>query len=319
MKRILILFFIIFTCTFSFAQSDSCNIDIPEICASAPLQSYIANTSGTAWAPFGTYYTCPVIGQLTMNPSFLFFEIGATGNFTMTIDPIDPFTGALLIAPSDLDYVCWGPFISADACTELQGQNQFSCSGSPAASETVTIPNAQAGEFYILLVSNYATTGTTPPSANIQFTASTSIAGANPLGGGGFAGADAQITACSSDLPFNLTDQLNGFPDDWGYWVDSISGNIVNSIFNPASDIGGTYMYIIPQSNSCGADTAWLEVNIFNTSSISITPIPNSCSNNEVITLVASPLGGAFSGTGVVGNIFSPSPSNIGVNIISYE
>ncbi len=320
MKGKSILFFIlIFIYTFSFAQSDSCDINIPEICASAPLQTYPANTSGTAWAP-GASFSCPGTQPITMNPSFLFFEIGATGDFSMTINPIDPFTGALLVAPSDLDYICWGPFTSpVNACTQLQVPNRFDCSYSQAVSETVTIPNAQAGDFYVLMVSNYAQGTNIPPDANLQFTASTSASGVNPLGGGGFAGADAQITACSSDLPFNLTDQLNGFPDDWGFWVESISGNIVDTIFDPANDIGGTYMYIIPQGNSCGGDTALLEVNIFNSSSISITSTPNSCSNDPGINLTASPSGGIFSGTDVIGNIFTPSSSNIGVNIISYE
>ena len=321
-RKATILFLLIFSYTCSFSQSDSCNIDIIEICASAPLQSYVANTSGTAWAPAGppaASFSCPGVGPLSMNPSFLFFEIGATGDFTMTIDPIDPFTGALLSSPSDLDYVCWGPFTSVNACTQLQVPNRYSCSGSSAASETITIPGAVAGEFYILLVSNYAAIGSTPPDANIQFTASTSVAGVNPLGSGGFAGADAQITACSSDSPFNLTDQLNGFPDDWGYWVNSISGNIVDTIFNPATDLGGTYMYIIPQGTYCGGDTAWLDVNIFNSSSISITSTPNTCSDDGNLTLSASPTGGSFSGTDVLVNIFTPSASNIGVNIISYE
>ena len=255
-----------------------------------------------------------------MNPSFLFFEIGTTGDFTMTIDPIDPFTGALLSAPSDLDYVCWGPFSSADACTQLQVPNQYSCSGSPAPSETLTIPGAVAGEFYILLVSNYATPGSTPPSANIEFTANTSVAGSSPLSGGGFAGSDYDITVCSTDLPFNLFDYLQGFPDDWGYWVDSISGNLVNTIFNPATDPGGVYFYIIPEGNSCGGDTASLEIDVFSASSVSITSTENLCSNDGALTLTASPTGGVFSGTNVLGNTFTPSASNIGLtNVITYE
>jgi gliding motility-associated-like protein len=319
MKRILLLFFIIFSYTFSFAQSDTCDINIPEICASHSLFEFPASTSGTAWAPIGTYFTCPAVGQLTMNPSFFFFEMGSTGDFTMTIDPIDEFTGQLLSSPSDLDYVCWGPFSSANACTQLQGPNQFSCSGSSAASETLTIPGAIAGEFYVLLVSNYAAIGSTPPNANIEFTATTSIAGVNPLGGGGFAGSDYDILVCSTDLPFNLIDQLQGFPDDWGYWVDSISGNLVNTIFNPSTDPAGVYLYIIPEGNSCGGDTASLEVNIISASSISITSAPNSCSDDGILTLSASPSGGVFSGTNVSGNIFTPSSSNLGINIISYE
>ena len=99
----------------------------------------------------------------------------------MTIDPIDPFTGALLVAPSDLDYICWGPFSPANACTQLQVPNRFIVVVSRAASETVTIPGAIAGEFYVLLVSNYAQ-GSTPPNANIEFTASTSVPGVNDSG-----------------------------------------------------------------------------------------------------------------------------------------
>jgi len=322
MKRILLLFFIIFSHTFSFAQSDSCDINIPEICASHSLFEYPASTSGTAWAPAGppaASFSCPGVGQQSMNPSFLFFEIGATGDFTMTIDPIDEFTGLLLSSPSDLDYVCWGPFSSVNACTQLQVPNRYSCSGSGAASETVTIPGAIAGEIYILLVSNYAAIGSAPPNANIKFTASTSVPGINPLGGGGFAGSDYDIVVCSTDLPFNLIDQLQGFPDDWGYWVDSISGNLVNTTFNPSTDPAGVYLYIIPEGNSCGGDTASLEINVISTSSISITSVPNSCSDDGTLTLTASPSGGIFSGTDVSGNTFTPSASNIGLNIISYE
>lgn len=189
MRRHSVIFFLLFFLhTFSYAQNDTCDIDIPEICASAPLQSYPASISGTAWAP-GASFSCPGSGAITMNPTFYFFEIGATGDFTMTMDPIDPFTGALLFAPSDLDYICWGPFTSpVTACSQLQVPNRFDCSYSSAVSETVTIPNAQAGDFYVLLVSNYAQGTNIPPDANINFTASTSVQGVNPLGGGGFAG-----------------------------------------------------------------------------------------------------------------------------------
>ena len=319
MKRILLLFFIIFSYIVVSAQSDSCDMFIPEICASASVQAYPASTTGTAWAP-GASFSCPGTQPITMNPTFLFFEIGATGDFSMTIDPIDPFTGALLASPSDLDYICWGPFSSmTNACSQLQAPNRFDCSYSSAASETVTIPGAVAGDFYILMVSNYAQGTNIPPDANLEFTATTTAAGMNPLGGGGFAGADYDIIVCSTDLPFNLIDQLQGFPDDWGYWVDSISGNIVDTTFNPSTDPAGVYLYIIPEGSSCGGDTASLEINVISASSISITSTPNSCSEDGILTLTASPSGGIFSGTDVLGNIFTPSAGNIGLNIISYE
>lgn len=57
----------------------------------------------------------------------------------------------------DIDFVIWGPFTSLqEGCNNLTDNNVVDCSYSTAATETGTIANAQSGEVYILLMTNYA-------------------------------------------------------------------------------------------------------------------------------------------------------------------
>ena len=312
MKRILLLFLIIFSYTFSYAQSINCTSSIPEIC---PQSSYPASTTGIASAP-GASFSCNIGGTNTIDeqPAFFYFESGATGPLTMQIDPIDPFTGAVLPNPQDLDFMCWGPFSStAIMCNGLTSTNLISCSFSPGATEYCILPNVIAGQFYVILVTNWQTGGS-PTPCNIKFTPDANLAA------GGFAGSDATINTCNTDPSFNLLNQLNGIPDDWGVWIDA-SNNIVDSIFDPANDQGGVYRYVIAGTINCPGDTSLLTINVISTSTVSITSNTSVCSEDSEFALTASPIGGTFSGNGVNGitGTFTPSASNIGVNIISYQ
>ena len=57
----------------------------------------------------------------------------------------------------DVDFVLFGPYSSlGSACTTIPGGNVVDCSYSTAASETATIPNAQIGEVYVLLLTNFS-------------------------------------------------------------------------------------------------------------------------------------------------------------------
>ena len=112
-----------------------------------------------------------------MNPSFFYFEAGASGSIDILIEPIDPFTGSVLPNPQDLDFICWGPFNStANMCSQLQVFNRIDCSYSPNASETCNIPTANIGDIFVILVSNWADPN--PPNfCNIRFSADTSNGG----------------------------------------------------------------------------------------------------------------------------------------------
>jgi hypothetical protein len=142
MKRILLPFLLLFIYTFSSAQvgigpETDCTSSIPEIC---PGGSYPASVTGTASAP-GADFTCGT-NDIDEQPAFFYFEAGVTGPLTMQIDPTDPFTGAVLTNPQDLDFMCWGPFNStAIMCNGLTSSNLITCSFSPGATENCILPN----------------------------------------------------------------------------------------------------------------------------------------------------------------------------------
>lgn len=55
----------------------------------------------------------------------------------------------------DVDFIVWGPFEEVP-CDYADLQNVISCSFSAASEEYVQIPNAQQGEIYIMMITNYA-------------------------------------------------------------------------------------------------------------------------------------------------------------------
>ncbi|MBI3519967.1 MAG: hypothetical protein HY062_11495, partial [Bacteroidetes bacterium] len=59
----------------------------------------------------------------------------------------------------DVDFICYGPFSSpTGGCGSLTAGNTVDCSYSTSASEVCTIPSAVAGQYYILLLTNYSNT-----------------------------------------------------------------------------------------------------------------------------------------------------------------
>lgn len=58
----------------------------------------------------------------------------------------------------DIDFICWGPYENpTDPCPDgLDHQHIVSCSYSGSSTETCTIMGAEAGEYYILLITNFS-------------------------------------------------------------------------------------------------------------------------------------------------------------------
>lgn len=95
--------------------------------------------------PYGCLYSTP-------NPAFYYLHISSSGNINITINQTS--TGG---AGLDVDFVCWGPFgTQAAMCTGYNAGNIVDCSYSAAAVETVNIVGAVAGQWYLLLVTNYS-------------------------------------------------------------------------------------------------------------------------------------------------------------------
>ena len=297
MKRILLLFFIIFSYTFVSAQTTICDPNIISLCDPGP---YAASVSGTASAPAGTDFGCnPTVTQ----SSFFYFEAGTSGPLSIDIDPVDVNGNPL---GNDLDYICWGPFSStANMCNNLT--NVLDCSVAGGFTNEVCNITANAGSIYVLLIENW---GFSPLPCFIDFTPN------DPFSCCKFAGDDNTISKCDTDSPFGLITGLNNNPSNNGSWEDA-TGNAVSNMFDPSTDAAGIYSYIIPANGSCIADTGFVNVNIIITPNLSITPL-TACSGTTPITLTGTPAGtgGTFSGTNVTAGTFNPSI--IGNNIITY-
>lgn len=136
-------------------------ITIPSTCLTGESICGANNYANTTGVPsLGT------IGCLstTPNPTFFTLRIAASGtiNLLLTQSSIGSATANL-----DVDYAAWGPFTSQDAgCTAVSsgqapgigapGSQTTGCSYSPNPTETLSISNAVAGEYYIILITNFS-------------------------------------------------------------------------------------------------------------------------------------------------------------------
>ena len=109
--------------------------------------TFPAGTNQTS-APSGNDYGCLATQP---NPAWYFLRIDDPG-------PID-----IILTNSnseDIDFILWGPFPNSTTalgqCGSLTSGDTVDCSYSPYSVEEVNIPNAQTGEVYILLITNYS-------------------------------------------------------------------------------------------------------------------------------------------------------------------
>jgi hypothetical protein len=127
--------------------STTCN-NATGICTGSTYSFPAATGSGTAQA--GASYGC-----LTRqpNPAWFFLQIQNPGSISITMSS----------SPArDIDFIIWGPFADpfSQCVTGLTAGKIVDCSYSTAASEIADIPNGQAGEYYVLLITNYSNQNT---------------------------------------------------------------------------------------------------------------------------------------------------------------
>lgn len=123
--------------------NDSCHKSFP-FCTGTTYNFPAGVNSGTAQS--GAYYGCL---STTPNPAWYHMKIGTSGNIIITMQS----------NPSrDIDFICWGPFTHpTDPCVaQLTAAKMVSCSYSTSSNEICTIPNGIAGEYYILLITNFS-------------------------------------------------------------------------------------------------------------------------------------------------------------------
>ncbi|MDB5202470.1 MAG: hypothetical protein JWQ27_1879 [Ferruginibacter sp.] len=184
----------------------------------------------------------------TPNPTWYFMQVQNPGNITIGISQTTTAG-----APIDVDFALWGPFTSlAASCGGLTAANNISCSYSTSNTETAVITNAQAGQFYILLLTNFSNnpgtitfqqTGGTG-SSNCSVICSLTAGNTSPVCPGG---------------TFNLT--ATNVANATYSWTgpNCFTSNQQNPTGVIAPTVPGTYVYTVtattPSGSSCTATT----------------------------------------------------------------
>ena len=143
----------------SLAETTSFNLCIstPSTCATASTAcstTTYSNTTGiTSLGTIGCLFSTP-------NPSYFTIQVLTSGSINYLLTQSTPGSPTPNL---DVDYVAWGPFTNPTAgCTAITGGAPpltgltTGCSFSAAATENFNIANAVAGEFYIILITNFS-------------------------------------------------------------------------------------------------------------------------------------------------------------------
>jgi gliding motility-associated-like protein len=151
-KNLLFFALLMFISGGIFSQGNNC-ASATAFCGSATFPNNTATTSA-AGPSYGCLTTQP-------NPAWFFIKTTAAGAMTYNISQVSSGGSGI-----DVDFVAWGPFSSmTGACSSLTGScsgdhacsgNIEDCSYSTASVETMTLNSPGAGNYYVILITNYA-------------------------------------------------------------------------------------------------------------------------------------------------------------------
>ncbi|MFB9095198.1 hypothetical protein ACFFVF_01605, partial [Flavobacterium jumunjinense] len=150
MKRILYLFLLIITFNNIYSQSPTC--DTASAICSGSVAPFPNSTGVASLGTIGCLNTTP-------NPAWFYFQVGTSGNFNFSLHQGN---NAPAYNNQDVDFIVWGPFTGPN-CTDLfeyspgaTVNNIAACSYSVSAVENFSLNGVNAGEFYVLLVTNFS-------------------------------------------------------------------------------------------------------------------------------------------------------------------
>ena len=128
-------------------QDNSHYVDALQICANGQPQFPL--TVNVEHAESGPYYGCLYTQP---NPTWFFVKMDEPGDVAININ-VQSGVGFF-----DVDFCCWGPFNALpESSEELTQDKVVDCSYDSSAPIVCTIPSeAQTGEYYVLVVTNYA-------------------------------------------------------------------------------------------------------------------------------------------------------------------
>ncbi|RTY95843.1 gliding motility-associated C-terminal domain-containing protein [Flavobacterium sp. GT3R68] len=288
------------------------------------------NTIGvTSLGAIGCLATSP-------NPKYFLIQVQTTGPLNYSLTQSSNGT----VPNLDVDYAAWGPFTSqSTACSAISGgqapgvgvpvTTTTGCSYSAAATETLNIGNAQAGQYYVVLITNYSgqsgtisfqQTNATVPGAGTTVCCPEAYFTYNPA------------TYCKNGGP-NPTAVINAnsvagiFSSSPGLvFVSNLSGEI-----NLAASVAGNYVVtntIAPTATCSTGKSETYTITIAELASATISYTAGSyCKNDNstVTVLQTGTTGGIYSSSPLGGlsinpttGAFNPSTSTTGSHTVTY-
>jgi len=252
-----------------------------------------------------TSQTGPAYGCLSTqpNPAWYYMQVATSGTITIDIAGTGGF---------DVDFICWGPFTSPTApCgAGLTSGSIIDCSYSSSATETCTVNNAVAGQFYMLLITNFS-----GQPQNITFGSDPNSTGSTNCG------IVCGLTA-SSTGPYCIgeTIDLNStLVTAATYTWTGPGGYTANgqNVTIPNATVGMSGTYTITATNANGPCTATVFVSVSAGPTVSITSSPTICAGATTTLTAAGGTSYTWAPGGATTNTISVSPPSTTVYSVS--
>ena len=148
MKRIYLLLVLFNLISYNvYSQGSTCAGALP-FCAGGSALTFPNTTNVPQTGAISCLITTP-------NPAWFYLQISVAGTLNFTISQVTNGGN-----PIDVDFIAWGPFTAPTCAPNLPPSsilpNPGGCSYSTAATETMIINNAQVGQVYMVLITNFA-------------------------------------------------------------------------------------------------------------------------------------------------------------------
>ncbi len=215
-------------------------------------------------APAGNNYNC--LGSQP-NPLWFYFQLNTAGSLELLLSNT---------ANVDVDFILYGPFASANAalagCGNLgnggSGASVVDCSYSTAANELVNVNNGNAGDFYLLLVTNFSNSPTTG-NTQIVLGGNSTATMVNP-----YVGAPVITGTCSNAINGSIsTNVTNGTAPYTYVWSNGATTSGISGLS------AGFYSFTV--TDATGATFANNSINVPTTSAIRVNIANSICTGDS--------------------------------------
>ncbi|NDI99892.1 hypothetical protein GWA97_12450, partial [Flavobacterium sp. LaA7.5] len=151
-RKYLVLILLIFSSIATFAQSSTAE-EMAPFCAGGSTLTFDNTTNSPPADPDSAADSYGCLGS-EPNPAWFFMQIGESGDLEFTLTQTTNTGNGI-----DVDFILWGPFGGPPPIfgpTNLNDDTEVDCSYSASATETVSIPDAITGQYYVILITNFS-------------------------------------------------------------------------------------------------------------------------------------------------------------------